>query len=257
MNISVVIITKNEEQKIADCIASVSFAKEVLIIDAESTDKTAEIARSLGTTVISNPWEGYGKQKNLGMSKASSTWVLFLDADERVSKALQAVIMQLPEQPEQEIYWITIEDIFLGKRMKHLSGHNPRLVKKGAAQWSDKKVHEQLKYAANHTAVKYKDSISGELQAPIIHESYTTIAAYLKKMHIYTTLDAQDMNERGVHRSGRKVNKSFILPYILAFRQLIKLLLYKKGILDGWQGVVWSMLSAYYEFEMGNKYNAL
>ena len=90
----------------------------------------------------------------------------------------------------------------------------------------------------------------------IIHESYTTIAAYLKKMHVYTTLDAQDMHNRGTHRSGRVVKKSFIIPYTLGIRQAIKLLFYKKGMLDGWQGVVWSILSAYYEFKMGRKYLA-
>lgn len=255
MNISVVIIAKNEENKIADCIASVKFVKEVLVVvDTESTDKTGEIARSLGATVILNSWEGYGAQKNFGASKASQNWILFLDADERVSKELQNSIIQMPEKPEHEAYWITIEDIFFGRHMKYLVGHNPRLVKKGAALWSNKKVHEQLVYTNTNASVKYKDSLSGELVTPIIHESYKTISAYLKKMHVYTTLDAQDMEKTGTHRSGRRVQKTILLPYVLAFRQAIKLLFYKKGILDGWQGVVWSVLSAYYEFEMGKKY---
>ncbi|MDA1169493.1 MAG: glycosyltransferase family 2 protein [bacterium] len=257
MNISVVIIAKNEEEKIADCVISAKFAKEVIVvIDTESTDKTAEIAHSLGATVISNPWEGYGKQKNFGMRRASQNWILFLDADERVSTELQEAINSMLDNPEHGVYWVTIEDIFLGKRMKHLIGHNPRFVKKGAAQWSDKKVHEQMIYTGGTIAV-YKDSISGELDLPIIHQSYATISDYVKKMHVYTTLDAQDMQKNNTHRSGRKVNRSFMLPYALAFRQAIKLLFYKKGILDGWPGITWSFLSAYYEFEMGQKYNAL
>ncbi len=257
MNISVVIIAKNEEKVIAECIASVAFATQVIVIDSESTDRTVEIARSLGATVISHPWQGYGEQKNFGMSNTTEDWILFLDADERASQELQSAIHAMSEHPEHDVYWITVEDIFLGRRMKYLIGHNPRLVKKGAASWSNKKVHEQLLYAKESKPVKYKDGIAGEIEQPIIHESYKTISAYLKKMHKYTTLDAHDMQEMGHHRSGRPVQKNFLLPYKLAFRQAAKLLVYRKGVLDGWQGIVWSMLSAYYEFEMAKKYLAL
>lgn len=257
MKLSVVIIAKNEEKVIAECIASVAFAHEVIVIDAESTDKTVEVATSAGATVISHPWQGYGEQKNFGASKVTSRWVLFLDADERVSKELQTVLEEMPEDSAQNVYWITIEDIFLSRRMKHLIGHNPRLVKKGAASWSNKKVHEQLIYAETNKPVRYKDGISGDIQEPIIHQSYTTISAYLKKMHTYTTLDAHDMREMGHHRSGRPIRKNFLLPYKLAFRQAVKLLVYRRGILDGWQGITWSLLSAYYEFEMAKKYLAL
>ncbi|MEK7499829.1 MAG: glycosyltransferase family 2 protein, partial [Patescibacteria group bacterium] len=216
--------------------------------------KTAQIATLLGATVISHPWDGYGAQKNFGAEKATHDWMLFLDADERVSKELQEAINQMPESADKNVYWITIEDIFLGRRMKHLVGHNPRLIKKGTAQWSSTQVHEQMIYTATSNAAKYKDGISSELNFPIIHESYTSVSDYLKKMHKYTSLDAQDMYGRGTHRSGRSVKKSFILPYALAVRQAVKMLFYKKGILDSWQGIMWSMLSAYYEFEMGKKY---
>lgn len=257
MNLSVVIIAKNEADTITDCIASVSFAKEVIVIDAQSTDATRDIAENLGAKVIVHPWQGYGEQKNFGATHAAENWILFLDADERASEALAGKIKTMPEDSPHAVYWITIEDIFLGKHMEHLQGHNPRLIQKGKAKWSNKKVHEQLIYIDTGTFVKYKDGISGEIKQPIVHHSYATIGAYLKKMHRYTTLDAQDMHERGIHRSGRKVQKSFFLPYALAFRQLIKLLFYRKGILDGWQGIAWSILSAYYEFEMGMKYNTL
>jgi len=255
MNIAVVIIAKNEQEVIADCIASVKFAQEVIVvIDKKSADNTSAIASSLGAIVVSNTWAGYGAQKNFGATKTTQNWVLFLDADERVSEELKSAIRALPDIPEHDVYWIRIEDIFLGRCMKYLIGHNPRLVKKGTALWSHKKVHEQLMYTKNNSIVIYKDDISGEIETPIIHQSYKTVSVYLQKMHVYTTLDAEDMHERGTLRSGRKIQKSFTLPYILAFRQAIKLLFYKKGILDGWQGVTWSLLSAYYEFEMGKKY---
>ncbi len=257
MKISVVIIAKNEEKVITDCILSASFAEEIIVIDAESSDGTKALAESLGAKVITHPWQGYGEQKNFGVTQTTQNWILFLDADERISSELRTTIEGMSEHPEHDVYWITVEDIFLGRRMKYLNGHNPRLVKKNAASWSKKKVHEQLLYATSNAPAKYKDTISGEIEQPIIHQSYTTISAYLKKMHKYTTLDAHDMQVLGHHRSGRSVRKTSILPYTLALRQAVKLLIYRKGILDGWQGIVWSILSAYYEFEMGKKYLAL
>ncbi len=254
MNLSVVIIAKNEENVIGEAIKSASFAQEVIVVDSHSTDRTLDIAKQHGAKVFQKRWEGYGAQKNYGMEQATSETILFLDADERISPELQQLLLNTNEPIAKDVYWITVEDIFLGRRMKHLVGHNPRLVKKGAASWTNKRVHEQLVYTKTETPVHYKDGISGNIEEPIVHHSHVTISSYLKKMHRYTTLDAKDMKENKVHRSGRSISQSIFLPYVLALRQLVKLLFYRKGILDGWQGIVWSFLSAYYEFEMGMKY---
>ncbi len=257
MKLSVIIIAKNEEAVIADAISSASFAHEVIVIDANSTDQTRTIADKLGAKVIEKSWEGYGKQKNFGISTAAGDVLFFLDADERISPKLQKSLIYRLGNMEKDVYWITVEDVFLGKKMSHLAGHNPRFIKKGAAFWTDKHVHEQLIYNSTGSIVQYKDGISGEIQSPIIHYSHQTIASYLKKMHRYTTLDAQDMKRSSLHRSGRPIKKSPLLPYTLACRQFIKLLIYRKGILDGAQGIIWSALSAYYEYEMAKKYLAL
>lgn len=254
MNLSVVIIAKNEEEVIGEAIQSASFAQEVIVVDSHSTDRTIDIAKQHGAKVFQKSWEGYGAQKNYGMDQATSETILFLDADERISPELQTLLINTNDPIAKDVYWITVEDIFLGRRMKHLVGHNPRLVKKGGATWTNKRVHEQLVYTKRNIPVRYKDGISGSIEEPIVHHSHTTIRSYLKKMHRYTTLDAKDMKENGAHRSGRPISHSLLLPHSLALRQLVKLLFYKKGILDGWQGIVWSFLSAYYEFEMGMKY---
>lgn len=255
--ISVVIITKNEERNIADCIQSVSFSTDIIIVDSGSTDNTRSIAAELGGKVIKHEWQGYGAQKNIGLAQAKNDWVLFLDADERVSPELAQTLPGIVESAEYNVYWVTIVDIFLGRKLQHLIGHNPRLIKKGSAEWGDHHVHERIMYAKTNTPASYKDGMSGEIQQPIIHESHTSIGSYLKKMHRYTFLDAQEMKRAGKHRSGRPVKKSWILPYRLAARQCIKLLFYRGGVLDGWQGVVWCALSAYYEFEMADIYNKL
>ena len=255
--ISCIIITKNEEKNIADCIKSLSFCEEIIVVDAESTDQTREIAETLGAKVIVQPFLGYGEQKNIGIAAAQHEWLVFLDADERVAEKLREEILQITQSANEPVLWITVEDIFLGKSLRHLVGHNPRLVKKGAAQWNANPVHEQLVYTATGEIVRYKDGVSGEITSPIIHHSHETVASYLRKMHRYTSLDAEHMQQTGKHRSGRDIKNSWLLPYVLGLRQFIKLLIYRKGILDGFQGIAWSVLSAYYEFEMGRKYRAL
>lgn len=255
--ISAIIITKNEEKHIADCIASLSFCDEIIIVDSGSTDHTREIAQSLGAAVLNKRWRGYGNHKNIGIEHARYHWLLFLDADERISPELQKEILHVIKQPKHAVFWIAIEDIFLGKSLKHLVGHNPRLVKKGDAVWNQNPVHEQLLYIDTKEIVHYKDSRSGEITSPIMHHSHQTIGSYLQKMHRYTSLDAEHMRQTGTHRSGRQVQNSWLLPYRLGTRQLGKLLFYKKGILDGWQGIAWCILSAYYEFEMAKKFRKL
>ncbi len=255
--ISGIIITKNEEKNIAACIKSLSFADEVLVVDAESTDQTREIAQQCGARVIRQPFLGYGEQKNIGIEAATHDWLVFLDADERISDKLRNELLNITHTAQRPVYWITIEDIFLGKSLQHLVGHNPRLVKRGEAKWNKNPVHEQLIYTSTGETVRYKDGVSGAITSPIIHHSHETIASYLQKMHRYTSLDAEHMQQTGKHRSGRTVTNSWLLPYTLGFRQFIKLLIYRKGILDGFQGIAWSVLSAYYEFEMGRKYRAL
>jgi glycosyltransferase involved in cell wall biosynthesis len=255
--ISAIIITKNEEKNIADCIASLSFCDEIVVVDADSSDATAQIARSHGASIITRAWQGYGDQKNAGIDATTGDWLLFLDADERISPELQEDIKRHIANAQHPVYWITIEDIFLGKRLRHLVGHNPRLVRKEAARWNKNPVHEQLLYTDTHNVVLYKDGRSGEITTPIIHHSHDSISSYLRKMHRYTSLDAEHMKEKGTHRSGREITNSPLLPYQLGIRQLVKLLFYRKGILDGWQGFVWCILSGYYEFEMGKKYRSL
>lgn len=255
--ISAIIITKNEEKHIAACIESLSCADEIIVIDDNSTDATQAIAREKGARVISNTFKGYGEQKNVGIAQARYPWLIFLDADERISPELQHEIITVTNTPAYPVYWITVEDIFLGKRLQHLVGHNPRLVQKGSATWNQNPVHEQLIYTRSSEIVRYMDGKSGTISSPIIHHSHETIASYLQKMHRYTSLDAEHMQQTGKHRSGREFKNSWLLPYILGVRQAIKLLFYRKGVLDGIPGIAWSILSGYYEFEMGKKYRSL
>lgn len=251
--LSAVIITKNEEVNIARAVKSVSFADEVIIVDAESTDRTVEIAKSLGAKVFLRPWPGYGPQKNFGAQQTSGKWLLFIDADEEVTPELAQEIMHVTNNPEKDFYWLKIVTVFLGRRLKYIYGHNPRLFKKNAGRWSNEEVHEQVQTNAGER-INLGDEKSAFLKNVLLHHSHRTVSSYLNRMQRYADLDAQQMSKNSRHRSGRKVMPAWWLPYYLSKRQFIKLYFYKKGFLDGYAGLMWSLLSAYYEWTMAKKY---
>lgn len=257
MKLSAVVITKNEEKNIRRCLQALSFTDERIVIDAESTDNTVAIAKELGAMVYVNPWPGYGLQKNFGLLKAQGQWVLFVDADEEVSSTLSQEIMNAITSGTHNFYWLKIVTVFLGQKLRHLYGHNPRLFKKSSGRWNEAFVHEQVQHIDEEVVITLGDSHSKKLQEPLLHHSHPTITSYLKSMHQYTALDAKEMAATDKHRSGRPVKPTFLLPPKLAIRQFIKLLFYRRGFLDGLPGLIWCTLSAYYEWEMGYKYLSL
>lgn len=260
MKLSAIVITKNEEKNIARALASLSFADELIVVDAQSHDQTTKLASQFGARVFVRPWPGYGAQKNFGARAARGEWLLFVDADEEVPPELAAEVKAATDNPTVDFYWLKIVTVFLGRPLSHLFGHNPRLFRKSAGQWTGGLVHEQVERYANHRddiglrLIHLDDRFSKVLTAPLLHHSHSSIKSYFKKMHRYTTLDAEQMKRGGRHRSGRPVAASSLLPYQLAARQLIKLLFYRRGILDGYAGIVWCLLSSYYEYEMATKF---
>lgn len=251
--ISAIIITKNEEDNIERCIKSLGFADEIIVVDAESKDDTLAIARKLGAKTFSRPWPGYGPQKNFGAAQAQHDWILFVDADEEVSSELANEIKEAIKKPSKNFYWLAITTIFLKQPLHHLAGYNPRLFKKSEGAWTSHHIHEQIQTNFGKT-VKLGDNLSEVLKKPLYHHSHESIRAYLQRASEYTALDAQHMSKDNRHRSGRNVTPSWHLPFFLAARQFVKLYFYKKGILDGYAGLIWSALSAYSEYLTGKKY---
>ena len=258
--LSAIVITRNEEDSIASCLASLSFADQVVVVDSGSTDNTVSVARQRGAQVYTHAWSSYGDQKNFGASKALGQWLLFIDADEQVSPALATTITALvgntAAAPPHDFYWLRIITVFLNRPLPHLFGNNVRLFKKSAGQWDTAPVHEQVLTATDQT-IKLGDQWSGRLFPPLFHYSHRTVTSYLTKMYHYTTLDARHMFRTQRHRSGKKYYPSVFLPYRLFVRQLVKLLFYRRGFMDGLAGCLWCVLSAYYEFDMAKKYNRL
>ncbi len=253
--LSAIVITKNEEKNISRCLRSLKFTDEIIVIDSNSHDRTVELAREQGAKVWQREWSGYGQQKNYGAAQAHGDWLLFIDADEEVSSALQKEIMaKTKTDVSYKIYWLREVTIFLGKPLRHLYGHNPRLFKKETANWTDEKVQEHMLRVHNGTRIGLGDKDTGLISEPLWHYSHNSVKSYLKKMHKYTSLDAQQMKLTGRHRSGRKIMAGWTLPYYLGGRQFSKLFFYRGGWLDGYAGWLWCLLSSYYEWEMADKF---
>ncbi len=233
--ISLFIIAKNEAQRIAACILSArDIVSEVIVIDSNSTDKTALVCKELGAQVFTRTFDGFASQKNFALSKVTSEWALNLDADERLSPALKEEILSAVQAPQTAGYYLPFCNYFLGKKMR-FSGLNKekhlRLVRTAKAHYIGSLVHEGLKV----------DGPLATLQNPVNHFSYDTIEAYFTKFNKYTSLAAQQM-----HQNGRKFCLWLVLltlPFEFLKRYALKL-----GFLDGIRGLFWASFSTYYVY---------
>lgn len=232
-----VVITKNEEANIHDCLASVAWIAERIVVDAESTDRTVELARAAGARVFVRPWPGFGPQKNYAMDEAGAEWILIVDADERIPQPLQAEIRSRidawrPGDPEA--YEIPRRNYFYGAWVRHAGvypDYQIRLVRKGSARYNDVPVHENL----------VVQGPVGRLTHPMDHFTERRIRDHFRKFGLYTTLAAQE--------KGRTVCRVSAIDLI--FRPLVvftKSYLLKQGFRDGVRGLIVSGFASMYTF---------
>lgn len=224
MPFSVVLITRNAAAQLPDCLASVAFADEVIVVDSGSTDGTGELAARLGARVVAKEWLGFGRQKQFAVEQAAHDWVLCLDADERLSPELAASLVRAMQTPAAPVYRMARRNRFMGRWLRHGEGYpdwSPRLFDRRQARWSDDEVHEKVLYAAT----------PGTLEGDLLHESAEDLARYLEKQNRYTTLAAEAM-----HRGGRRAGVPELLfsPVV----RFLKFYLLRLGFLDGLPGLV-------------------
>jgi glycosyltransferase involved in cell wall biosynthesis len=237
-SLSVAIITRNERVNIADCLASVAWADEIVVVDQASTDGTADIARSAGARVIDAPdWRGFGPQKNLAVEACSSDWILALDADERVTPPLRDEILAVIRGDEPRVYDIPRRSSYCGRFMNH-GGWSPdyvrRLFRRGAARFSDDRVHERL--LTVHP--------SGRLREPLVHYSVRSMEDVLDKINRYSSESAQALVERGA-RPGLST------ALLHGFAAFVRTYIFKRGFLDGRHGLLLAISNAegsYYRY---------
>jgi len=234
--LSVCVIAGNEEDRIGDCLASVAWADEIVVVDSRSADRTAEIARGRGARVIVRDWPGYVAQKNFALEQAMCDWVLCLDADERVSPRLaESVRGVLVENPAAVAgYRMARRTFYLGRWILH-GGWYPdwklRLVRRGRARWGGVDPHDRLD----------ADGPVGTLPGDIEHHTYRDIADHLRTIDRFTTIGARELHARG--RGGAAWRMAVHPP-----AKFLKMYLLKAGFLDGRPGFVVAVLGGYYVF---------
>jgi glycosyltransferase involved in cell wall biosynthesis len=234
-SLTVTIIALNEAENLPDALASVAWAREVVVIDAESRDATADIARAAGARVITRPWPGYAAQKNFADAHAHGEWVLNLDADERVTPELRQKIEAAIETPNGCVaFYVRRRNFYLGRWLRH-SGWYPdyqlRLYRRGAGEWRGAYVHESF-----HA----RGSI-GRLDADLLHYSVKSLAEHHERLGRYTTLAAQQLAAAGTRVSLAQL----LLAPLLAF---FKSYVVKRGFLDGTPGLCVAYFAAHYVF---------
>lgn len=232
-SLSVCIITKNEAPRIARCLDSVHWADELIVVDSGSTDETVSIARSKGAKVIETDWPGWAIQKNRSIDAASHDWVLSLDADEWLPPNAEEIIRTATEAGPPA-YTLRRKTFFLGKWIAH-QGWYPdrqiRLFKKSVTRFSEVPVHEKVEIVDG----------TADLNLDIMHESYTSLAQYKEKNAMYSKRQAEQQQDQKLValKLFLKPPARFIQTYFLQL-----------GFLDGWKGLLLSLLRSKYEWQV-------
>jgi len=233
VQISAVLITFNEEKKLEPALKSVQgLVSEIIVVDSHSTDDTVRIAGRYTEHVYERKWTNFANQKNFANSKASHPWVLSLDADERVSPELRSEILSLAdEEPDCAGFSIPRQVHYLGRWIRHSDWYpdrKVRLFRKDRARWEGDYVHEDLVF----------DGRIEKLKGAIHHFTYDSIAEHVARINKFSDLGAQKLYAgkkrcRLIHLLGWPAGR-FLKSYVL-----------KLGFLDGFPGLVISVLNGY------------
>ena len=236
-SLSAIVITRNEAGKIADCLDSLSFCDERIVVDCGSEDDTVSRALAHGARVEHHAFEGFGAQKNFALSLASGEWVLSVDADERVSPALAAEITTAIGEKDADGYEMPRLSSFLGRKMRH-SGWYPdhvlRVFRRDRARFSNDLVHERV----------LCEGPVRRLQEPLLHFPVDRIEDALSRMDRYSSTGAEQMMA-----SGRRI--TFASGFLHGFWTFIRTYVLRAGFLDGREGLLLAIANAegsYYRY---------
>lgn len=234
--ISVCITAGNEEKMIRDCLESIRWCDEIILVDSESTDATREIAAEYTDKVFIEPWRGYIRSKQFAEKQATHEWILFLDADERVSPALRAEI-------EREL---SHEDVPCnGYEFPRIVFYVDRWIRRG--DWyPDLKLRlynssfGKIAGQEPHDRIKVRGQV-GRLKGPILHYTYANIHSQLDRANHFSSISARDMFEAG--RKFRWLDLMF-----RPLHRFIRCYFFKLGFLEGMHGLIISVVSAHTTF---------
>ena len=225
--LSVVIISKNEEKFIADAVKSALFADEVLVLDSGSIDSTCAVAQQVGAKVLHQDWLGFGAQKNKAVNLAKNNWVFVLDSDERITAKLQSEILSTLQEPTAEGYHTARLNNFFGKDIRYCGlypDYSIRLFNRQKGKFNDVTVHESVQILG----------ATAKLKNHMLHLAFNTVSEFTDKQRKYAELSQKKKN----------LIKAFFSP-IWTF---LKIYIFRLGFLEGWRGFIIAKVYAQYTF---------
>ncbi len=227
------IITLNEEEKLRKCLESlIGWVDEIVVVDSGSTDKTLEIAKKFDAKIFVRNFDNFSNQRNFALDKASSKWILSIDADEVIPKNLSDEIYTAIQSKEFEGFLIPRKNFILKAQIKHSRWSPDKhiwLFQKNKGRWAGE-VHEEVKVIGR----------VGELKNSKFHYQEDTVQGFIKKNNFYAGLLAKDMFKKGIRFSIIRFFYDPLFEFLIRF-------VYKKGFLDGWKGLILSLLMAHYQ----------
>jgi glycosyltransferase involved in cell wall biosynthesis len=227
--ISVIIITKEEEENISACLTSVKWADEIIVVDSESTDRTVEISKQFTNKIFIKKWDGYVPQKNYAMSLARNDWVLSIDADERITPELKEEIESIAIN-KFDGYRIRRRNFILKKEVTSCGWGNDyqlKLFRKSKANLTDRLVHERF-------------VVEGEiddLKNPMLHFTFPSFPNYISKINHYTSLRAEELFKKKKKTNGWGIFTRTISAFLRFY-------ITKMGFKDGVHGLIISSFHA-------------
>lgn len=243
-DISAVVLTKNEENNIVDCLESIEWVDEVIVVDDNSEDRTAELAKTKGAAIYKRSLNGdFSSQRNFGLKKAKGEWILFVDVDERVTIHLKNEILGTISSQnllEQKLcgFYIQRKDIIWGHTLRFgETGHSKllRLASKDSGKWEGR-VHEEWNVKGN----------IGQLKNPLLHYPHQSITEFLGEINFYTDIRAKELYEKGV-----RVNLFSIIAYPKT-KFFVNYFL-RRGFIDGTAGLLIAVLMSFHSFLVRGK----
>jgi glycosyltransferase involved in cell wall biosynthesis len=236
-SLTIIIAAKNEARNISDCVQSASFADEIIVLDSGSTDGTQQLAESAGAQVVATDWPGYGPQQSRGIALAKSDWVLSLDADERITSALKAEVLEAIRSERADGYRLPRLSSLCGAFIHH-GGWRPdytlRLVKREKAGFTHHFLHAHM--TVNGSKADLKESL--------IHYSYRDLDDVLEKLNRYASGNAKDLDHKGVKGSFSKAITHGLWAFVRTY-------FFRASFLDGRYGfilAVYNAESTYYKY---------
>lgn len=240
MTLSVCIITKNEAANIGNCLESVKWADEIIVLDSGSVDDTVKIAKRYTAKVFETDWQGFGIQKQRALELATSDWVLNLDADEFVSQELRQVIQRVIADNSIDGYKVPIQMFFYGKPLKYSSSpkRHVRLFRRSGARFSNDIVHEKI--------ILPKGAKIAKIAVPILHNSFQDVSHALRKINFYSSYSA---NIKINANKSPSLTKTFFSTFWMFWRCYLM----QRGFLDGKAGLLFAIFNAHGSWYRGIK----